>query len=213
VSGWAGARLLTPADLSVPGWVVAAGPSARPGPGRGVADGEPFESDEVRCVVSVLPAVEAADLTWIAPEHREYVASEMTAFIGHWLATLGERCLVPPSHASLAGPCPPASAWAQAAGLPLAPADGDGRRVVVSVVGGRVLGSDAIGLLTTSRLRHMATELDVPLLTAVLEYDDARPSLRAVLPAPLMGNAEVRAAVRDLVAARLAGRQDGRVAS
>lgn len=212
-AGWAGARLLTPSDLSEPGWALPAGPSGwtSSATGRGVADGEPFVSDDVTCVVSLLSAVDAADLTWLAPEHREYVASEMTAFLGYWLATLGDRCLVPPSHASLAGPCPPASAWASAAGLrlaaPTAPAGTEPLRTAVTIVGGRLLtvaggiGSPCVDAGVARRLRRMARAYDAPLLTVVLERaaGDPAPRLRAVLPAPLVPTAPIRSAVRELV--------------
>jgi len=227
-AGWAGARLLTPSDLSQPGWVLPAGPFGwtSSAPGRGVADGEPFAADDVTCVVSLLGAVDPADLTWLAAEHREYVASEMTAFLGYWLATLGDRCLVPPSHASLAGPCPPASTWASAAGLHLAtsttPGEVEPLRTAVTIVGGRLLtvaggiGSPCVDDAVARRLRRMAVEYDAPLLTVVLEWaiDDPTPRLRAVLPAPLVSTAPVRAAVRDLVDARRdVVLHDGRVAS
>jgi hypothetical protein len=216
VTGWAGARLLTPSDLSLPGWALAAGPSSGAGPaaGRGIADGEPFATDDVTCVVSLLSAVDDADLTWLAPEHREYVASEMTAFLGYWLATLSDRCLVPPSYASLAGPCPPASAWASAAGLDLARSTAPGApeplRTAVTIVGGRLLtvaggiGSPCVGPGVARRLRRMAVGYGAQLLTVVLEWaiDDPSPRLRAVLPAPLISTAPIRAAVRDLVGAR-----------
>lgn len=215
VAGWAGARLLTPSDLSLPGWALAAGPSRGTGPaaGRGVADGEPFATDDVGCVVSLLGAVEAEELTWLEPEHRDYVASEMTAFLGYWLATAGDRCLVPPSHASLAGPCPPASAWAAAAGLRLAgPAELDRPpvRTAITLVGDRMftvaggLGSPVMGTAAAGGLRWMAGKYGVRLLTVVLEHvaDEPEPHLRAVLPAPLVSTGPVRAAVRELVNAR-----------
>lgn len=208
-AGWAGARLLTPADLSLPGWELAAGPSFGAGPavGRGVADGEPFATGRVRCLVSLLANVEADDLTWIAPEHREYVASEMTSFLGHWLTTLEQRCLVVPSYASLAGPCPPAAAWAAAAGLPLVTdEDAESPRALVTVVGDRVfrVGGSAtcdIDESLSRRLSAMAASYDVPLLSAVVarRAATAPPHLEAVLPAPVVRSAEVRSAVRDLV--------------
>lgn len=209
VAGWAGARLLTPADLSLPGWALAAGPSSGAGPaaGRGVADGEAFALDRVRCLVSLVASVEADDLTWLAEEHREYVASEMTAFLGHWLATLGSRCLVAPSYASLAGPSPATAVWAAAAGLRTASdRDDDVPRTLVTVVGDRVFrigGSDGcpIGDELAERLCRMAGSLDVALLSAVVARgaDDAMPRLQAVLPAPVLRTPEVRRAVRDLV--------------
>lgn len=211
-AGWAGARLLTPSDLSQPGWALPAGPSGwtSSATGRGIADGEPFASDDLTCVVSLLSAVDAGELTWLAPEHREYVASEMTAFLGYWLATLGDRCLVRPSHASLAGPCPPASAWASAAGLrlaaPTAPGATEPRRTAVTIVGSRLLSVAGVGSPSVDdarRLRRMARAYDAPLLTVVLEWaadDDPAPRLRAVLPAPLVPTAPIRSAVRELVA-------------
>lgn len=208
-AGWAGARLLTPADLSLPGWELAAGPSFGAGPavGRGVADGEPFATGRVRCLVSLLANVEAGELTWIAPEHQEYVASEMTSFLGHWLTTLEQRCLVAPSYASLAGPCPPAAAWAAAAGLPLVTdEDTDSPRVLVTIVGDRVfrVGGPAtcdIDEALARRLTTMAASYDVPLLSAVVARRTATapPHLEAVLPAPVVRTAGVRSAVRALV--------------
>ncbi len=221
VAEWAGARLLTPSDLSLPGWALAAGPLRGTGPaaGRGIADGEPFATDDVGCVVGLLSAVDADELTWLGPEHREYVASEMTAFLGYWLATLGERCLVPPSHASLAGPCPPASAWATAAGLRLARPTGYGAqqplRTVVTLVGGQMftvaggIGSPVIGAGVARRLRRMAVAYGARLLTVVLEWvtDDPEPRLRAVLPAPLVSTGPARSAVRELVGSQCVGRR------
>ncbi|WP_182377131.1 hypothetical protein [Nocardioides sp. WS12] len=212
VAGWAGARLLTPADLSLPGWALAAGPSSGTGPaaGRGIADGEPFGTDQVRCLVSLLASVEAADLTWMSPEHREYVASEMTSFLGHWLTTLDHRCLVAPSYASLAGPCPPTAAWAAAAGVPLATDDdADAPRALVTVVGDQVFrvgGSQTckIDEALTRRLCRMAASQGVALLSAVVTREPGDPlgRLEAVLSAPVVRTTEVRLAVRDLVADR-----------
>ncbi|TQK72070.1 hypothetical protein [Nocardioides sp. SLBN-35] len=204
VAVWAGARLLTPADLSLPGWSLAAGPSCGTGPavGRGIADGEPFTDDRVRCVVSLLAGVEAGDLTWIAEEHRTYVAGEMTAFLGHWLDTLGARCLVAPSHAGLAGPCLPTSEWGRSAGLPVTVGDEPVAPVVVTVVAGeafRVAGDGpAPSGEVRRRLARMATTRAVPLLSAVLDLGGgaALPRLHAVLPAPLARTEPVRAAIR-----------------
>ncbi|KRA29574.1 MULTISPECIES: hypothetical protein [unclassified Nocardioides] len=213
VAGWAGARLLTPADLSLPGWALAAGPSSGTGAvaARGVADGAPFATDQVQLLVSLLGGVDAAQLGWITEEHREYVASEMTAFLGHWLTTLGSRCLVAPSYASLAGPCPPTATWAAAAGLPLATdrdvdRDVGTPRALMTVVADRVFrvgGSDSCEIddALARRLCAMAASYDVPLLSAVVVRGagTSLPRLQAVLPAPVVRTAEVRSAVRGLV--------------
>jgi hypothetical protein len=207
VAGWAGARLLTPADLSLAGWSLAAGPSSGTGPavGRGIADGEPFTEDRVRCLVSLLAGVEAGDLTWIAEEHRPYVAAEMTSFLGHWLETLDGRCLVAPSHASLAGPCPPTSAWAAAADLPMTGGEEPIAPAVVTVVGDevfRVAGEGpAPGPELRRRLARMAIAQAAPLLSAIVDLGGgtALPRLHAVLPAPLVRTDPVRQAIRALV--------------
>ena len=206
VAGWAGARLLTPADLSLPGWELGQGP------GRGIADGEPFTDDRVRCLVSFLAGVEAGDLAWIAEEHRTYVAGEMTAFLGHWLDTLDGRCLVAPSHASLAGPCPPTAAWAAAADLPMTDGERPVAPAVVTVVGDevfRVAGEGpAPGPEVRRRLARMALVHGAPLLSAVVDLGGgtALPRLHAVLPAPLARTDPVRAAIRCLVE-RLVGQE------
>ncbi|TWG98380.1 hypothetical protein L615_003000000490 [Nocardioides sp. J9] len=206
VAGWAGARLLTPADLSLPGWVLPAGATG-PGdpPGRGVADGEPFEVDRVGRVVCLLARVRPAELTWIADEHRGYVAAEMTALLGHWLAGLGDRCVVRPTPGDLAGPTRPTTAWAAAAGLPVAERSGSGSHVVVTVVGRRVVvGGDgpAPGPAERRGLVAAAAAHDAPLLSAVLTPGGPGEglALEAVLPAPLVATPAARAAVRRYVA-------------
>lgn len=217
VAGWAGARLLTPSDLSLPGWVLPSGPVG-PGdpPGQGIADGLPFRVDRVRHVVSLLGRVDATELTWIDEEHRAYVAAEMTALLGHWLATLGGRCLVRPSHASLAGPSRPTAVWAAAGGLAVAEDDRPG--VVVTVVGTEVFVVAGDGRVPGAGVRRAVVEMaaahDAPLLSALLVADprDRGATLAAVLPAPLVRTGAVRSAVRRLVAART-GAAGERVAS
>ncbi|GAA3674161.1 hypothetical protein GCM10022237_37140 [Nocardioides ginsengisoli] len=206
VAGWAGARLLTPADLSLAGW------SLGQEPGRGIADGEPFADDRVRCLVSLLAGVEAGDLTWIAEEHRAYVATEMTSFLGHWLETLDGRCLVAPSHAGLAGPCPPTAAWAAAADLPMTGGEEPIAPAVVTVVGDEVFRVAGEGpepsLEVRRRLARMAIAHAAPLLSAIVDLGGgtALPRLHAVLPAPLVRTEPVRHAIRALVG-RLVGEE------
>lgn len=221
VAGWAGARLLTPADLSVPGWVLVTGPTGPDDPpGRGVADGVPFRTDEVTRVVSLLGRVDAAELSWIAAEHRSYVAAEMTAVLGHWLATLGGRCVVAPSHVSLAGPSLPTAAWADAAGLEVGDTDRPG--AAVTVVGREVFvvagDGPPPGPAARRGLVAMAAAHGAPLLSALVVTGGGgrREALGAVLPAPVVRTAAVRDAVRRLVDGPAVGRTTGageRVAS
>ncbi len=206
-AGWAGARLLTPSDLSLPGWVLPSGPVG-PGdpPGRGIADGVPFRVDRVRHVVGLLGRVDATELTWIDEAHRAYVAAEMSALLGYWLASLGDRCVVRPSPASLAGPSRPTAVWAAAGGLAVAETDRPG--VVVTVVGTEVFVVAGDGRALDEEARRavaaMAAAHDAPLLSALLVTDPRGrgAALAAVLPAPLVRTGAVRSAVRRLVAVR-----------
>jgi hypothetical protein len=80
------ARLLTPADLSRPGW------SFRPGNSSdwtGVAGGIGFDHDTpLAGILNCLAQVTEAHLPHIHPEERSYVASEMTAFLLSWQCEL-----------------------------------------------------------------------------------------------------------------------------
>lgn len=100
---WAGigARLMTPADLSVPGW--------RQGPGRSmrsriVISNESLPASEIAGVVTRLVAVDEHELQHIATEDRGYVAAEMNAFLLAWLSELPCRVVNPPTATCLGGP-------------------------------------------------------------------------------------------------------------
>jgi hypothetical protein len=103
VEAWRGygARMWLPAELSQPGW------SHRlddPGPEMACIGGERVPLTRIRGVITRLPSVSADDLPHIAPQDREYVAVEMTAFLCSWLTQAPFPVLNRPSAMSLMGP-------------------------------------------------------------------------------------------------------------
>jgi hypothetical protein len=115
------ARLLTSADLSSPGWLVA----NRGGASTAVVGGERVTADQIAGVLVRTPAIGGAELGSIVPEDRDYCAAEMTAFLTWWLAGLPIPVLNRPTALSLAGPGWRPATWqltARRAGLrPAAP--------------------------------------------------------------------------------------------
>ena len=92
---------MVPADLSRSGWCCS---SRNPDDSRCVIDGTPYRSSEIRGMLVRLPAVLATDLPHIVVSDRDYVASEMTAFLVYWLNALSKPILNRPTPRSLLGP-------------------------------------------------------------------------------------------------------------
>jgi len=106
---WAGcdARVMTPRDLSRPGWRQRFGSSGRIGDGTGstlVVDGRIEPQDRVAGVLTRLAGVAEQELGHIEPADRAYVAAEMTAFLLGWLASLTCPVVNRPTPACLTGP-------------------------------------------------------------------------------------------------------------
>ena len=99
-----GVALLTPADLSRPGWRLSLGAGGWELDGTAVIAGRLVRSAEVSAVLTRLPRVPAAELTPIVPADRRYVAAETTAFLLAWLSALPCPVLNRPTPACLAGP-------------------------------------------------------------------------------------------------------------
>ena len=116
----AGVRLLTPEDLSAPGWHFA----TRDHENRAVIGGKPIAVEHIRAAIAFLPAVRVRDIaSLIAPEDRVYAAAEMTAFLAAWLAALDARAVNAPSPVCLTGTAPTHRVlrdYAQRSGLDLA---------------------------------------------------------------------------------------------
>jgi hypothetical protein len=107
-------------DLSAPGWLHRVG-------GRGsqfaVAGGVRVDRDAIDAVVVRRPYVAPAELRWIRPPDRCYVAAEATAFLRSWLACCPCRVANQPTATSLGGPSWRPLQWRAAAlraGLELA---------------------------------------------------------------------------------------------
>jgi hypothetical protein len=144
----ADARIVTPLDLQRGGWAY------RPGRPDGTFQLGSTRVDvaELDAVCVLMPAVYSGDLPQISPEHRAYVAAEMTAFLCAWLADLPCPLLNKPSPACLCGPHWATARWrhvAAAAGLPVTrphadphgPAAADSEAVAVTVIGDEAFGS------------------------------------------------------------------------
>jgi hypothetical protein len=192
-----GARLLTCADLSRPGWRWE--PDA-PGRATYVVAGDPVPSRAVRGAVSLLAAVGPAELPHIVAEEQEYVASEMTAFLMAWLSSLPCRMINRPTPLCLTGPRLAHEQWLRLAvhlDLPIRPSlrrvrpfashgpgdpssslggetpEGEGGRLVpVPIVAGLCVTAGLGELPPTeflARLSRLAAEAGAGLLTATLE--------------------------------------------
>lgn len=107
-----GARLLTPASLSLPGWRLSV-PEREPP--IMVVDGSRVPAAEISAVVIRLPHVSETELPHIAAADRSYAAAEMQAFLYALLSSL--RCPVVnrPTPVCLAGRNWRLAQWAQAA--------------------------------------------------------------------------------------------------
>lgn len=102
VARWADqpARLLSPRDLSRPGWRHHVGTT---GDEWAVIGGDRVRTDDIRGVITRLPLVQPHDLAHIEAGDREYVAAEMNAFLLSWLTVLRCPVLNRPSVTSLMG--------------------------------------------------------------------------------------------------------------
>jgi hypothetical protein len=164
VARWAAhdARLMTPRDLSRPGWRLHPGAPSRWS--AAVSDTILQDTDPLLGVVCCLHAVNPATLGWIVAADRDYVATEMTAFLASWLTEL--RCVVVnrPTPTCLCGPGWRPAAWASAAsalGIPVSRARATARRGgpwrarrVMTIAGRRCLGTG--GELIAARAGQLA---------------------------------------------------------
>jgi hypothetical protein len=125
VERWGPARaaLVTPADLSRPGWAHSVG---RGGDGAAaVAGGRVLAADEIDGAVVRVAAVPAGELGHVRAEDRAYAAAEMTAFLLAWLDACPCPVVNRPTPGCLNGPPWREAQWAHAAaavGLPVAAA-------------------------------------------------------------------------------------------
>jgi hypothetical protein len=170
------ARVLSPRDLSTPGWRHHVGGA---GEEWAVVSAERVPAGEIRGVLTRLPRVGADDLLHIVPEDRDYVAAEMNAFLLSWLTRLGCPVVNRPTATSLMGRNLGRERWlvlAARAGLPIAPARAGGADAerprafrAVTVVADRwvgdvapLLGERAVRLAGLAGLPHCTVRFDGP---------------------------------------------------
>lgn len=174
------AAVLTPRDLSMAGWRHSPGSSERSG---AVIDGRLVAAREITGVLTRLSHVSGWELVRISHEDRDYVASEMTAFLRSWLSCLECPVLNPPASNCLSGP-----GWRQEQivhvaarlGIPVRPVqwriepsvdvsedEPALSGVTVTVVGDRCVGSPDRTL--SEWTRRLAVAVRVSLLTARFE--------------------------------------------
>lgn len=203
-----GARVVTPRDLSRPGWCLRLGELER---NVAVIGDERIEDGQLTGVVTRFSFVSPADLKHIASRDRAYVAAEMTAFLLAWLSRV--RCPVynRPVPPSLAGPCWPWERWidlALRAGVPAAPmrrgigllpsldpgpAPTEAAQECVTIAGPATLGASDPRLRAHARTLARAASTD--LLGVYFEGTGDGARVAAVDLSPDLGNAMVGDAV------------------
>jgi hypothetical protein len=113
------AVVATPSDLSRAGWQLSLGDQA---PTTAAVDGRVVDHREIDGVLTRIPGIWAPELADIDPAEREYVASEMTAFLLAWLSGLDCPVVNPPTPSCLSGPYWRPERWLAAAaelGIPV----------------------------------------------------------------------------------------------
>lgn len=143
------AALVTPADLSLPGWRLRRG---RPSETRAALGDRVVQLSEIDAVVSALPWIGPYDLPHVAEDDRDYVAQEMGAFLLAWLHELDCPVVDRPTPTSLAGCGRSRFEWAALAASIGIAADPSwsGPTTPVTVVGGRAAGDVPSVLAATS---------------------------------------------------------------
>jgi hypothetical protein len=173
----AGARLMTPKDLSVVGW------RHRPGTidtSTAVVAGQPLARGDITGVITRLAFVAEYELDHIISADRTYVAAEMTALLRCWLAELPCPILNPPTPNCLSGPYWSHAKWVLTAsrlGLPITPvcrrltqsatlatmSEVQTTAIAVTVVGSRCFGD--VHPTLGQQARQLADAASVDLLT------------------------------------------------
>jgi hypothetical protein len=164
------AVLVTPADLSRPGWRLRRG---CPRESMAAVGDRVVRGGDIRLVVSALPCVAPYDLPHVAEDDREYVAEEMSAFLLAWLCEMACTVVERPTPVSLAGCGRSRFEWAAMASSLGIAADPSwvGPTTAVTVVGGRAVGDVARALATAAEGLALAARRS--LVTLRFAADDA----------------------------------------
>ena len=205
------ASLLTCDDLSVAGWRHFLNDEAA---SFAVVNGQVVEVNNIHAVLIRWPGVFSRELIQIAPHDRDYVASEMMAFLVSWLTNLSCPVINKPTPVNLTGPAWRLEQWTYAAaqlGIPVKPARRHVAREVstetpteaatatVTVVGDRCFGNVEPVLLDQSR--QLARAAGVSLLEVGFGGREAGSLLTGVNLIPTL-NDETTDAVLDLLIRR-----------
>lgn len=185
-------RLLTPADLSRPGWEFRPGRAG----GSAVVAGEQIPTAALEAVLVRLPWVSTHDLPHIDAADRAYVSAEMSAFLLAWLVSLPCPVINRPCTTCLAGPLWRPERWARlaaAVGLAVVPirraASGDrqlrqpvtpAQGITATVAGDRCLGVDDPAVVAL--LRRLARAAGAEVLAVRLS--DTGPDARFLAASP-----------------------------
>jgi hypothetical protein len=187
---WAsyGAELLTPEDLSICGWRHHSHATQAD---IAVINRRAVATREISGVLTRLPCVSEQELMHIVPNDRAYVASEMTAFLLSWLATLNCPLLNRPTPTCLSGPGWRTEQWVHLAarlGIPVSPVCRHARlhedistgiaqhpHDTLTVVGNRCIG--VCDGMRAVHARRLATAAGVDLLAAHFTSVEGAPRL------------------------------------
>jgi hypothetical protein len=198
------AVLVTPPDLSHPGWEVEVSGNI----GTFVAGGRRFPAADLAGVLTRLANVPPYEMVGVVPADRPYAACESTAMLSWWLEQL--PCLVVnrPSPTCLTGPRRSQHEWmAHAAALGVnvvpstvealrseafasRPVPEDNKAILVIAVAGRTTSGPEDARRSTEIL---AAEADVALLGAWFRPAAARWALCAVTLVPPLGDESLEA--------------------
>jgi hypothetical protein len=202
-AGWneSDARLVRPADLSTRGWCHYVGASGRCG--SIALGGEVIPETEITGVLTLLPWIDPAELVSIAPDDREYVAAEISAFLLSWLSSLDCVVVNRPMPGCLSGPPWRAAQWIAAArtvGLRVPASSGftgDVHPVRVTVVGNECLGN--VGDELRARSRRLTALAGAELLHVDFDGADADAAFLGASAIPRLEEPAVREAVLGLL--------------
>lgn len=168
------ASLLTCDDLSVAGWRHCLNSEDTQ---FAVISGQIVEADDIHAILIRWPGVFAQELIQIAAHDRDYVASEMMAFLVSWFSSLPCPVINKPTPVNLTGPAWRLEQWTYAAaqlGIPVNPARRHVSRdavnlepatkpaaATVTVVGDSCFGTVEPPLLEQSRQLARAADVSV----------------------------------------------------
>jgi len=205
------ASLLTCDDLSVTGWRQFLNDK---GINQAVVSGQVVDVTNINGVLIRWPGVFAQELVQIAAHDRDYVASEMMAFLFWWFSTLNCPVINKPTPVNLTGPAWRLEQWTYLAaqlGMQVKTArrhvgpgavdsqPAEPAAAVVTVVGNRCFG--AVGPLLLEQSRELARAAGVSLLKVGFNGTNADSVLTEVNLIPELTD-EVADALLDLLLQR-----------